>query len=223
MVSRERPRRRRGKEDSDSLLNILGVTSFECLHEPLTASVDQGESVLIKGVHSKDVLSLMKIVAGVIPPTAGVVTVLGARCNSPEGRSVVSSFGGSMGPYLGATLLQNLLLYQGVLEDWSSRNSRANEVIEEFDLMSLKGATLRTFNSEELSLAKFACFYIQRARLSCMFDQIDLEKIDNISRVAEGLANLRSQGRTFLWISLPSFLRESATKELVLEPKSAKG
>ncbi len=223
MASRERPRSRQVKEDRDSLVNLREVTSFECFHEPLTAFIDQGESVLVKSEHSKDALSLLKILAGVIPPATGVASVLGARCNSWEGRSVVSSFGGSLGPYLGATLLQNLLLSQGALGSERNRAFRAHEVIEEFGLESLKETTLKELDKEELSLANFACFSIQSARLSCMFDQIDLESIDNRSRIIECITNLRVQGRTFVWLTLTPFLSQVGSKELMLRPKLHKG
>ncbi len=219
MASRERPWREKNHENGDSIVVLDGVTSFGCLHEPLTASLKKGDSAVIRSTEHKDALNLMKILAGIMPAATGRADVLGARCNSSEGRSVISSFGSFIRPYLGATLWQNLLLYQGFQGSPIDREVRAKDVIGQLQLAELGDRHLAELDKEELSLVSFACFLVQRAQLSCMFDSIDLSDDGKRRKVASSLAALRSQGRTFLWLSPPIFFRDFAEKEIVLSPK----
>ncbi|SHE67705.1 ABC-type branched-chain amino acid transport system, ATPase component [Ferrithrix thermotolerans DSM 19514] len=207
MASKERPKRvKRQGELNDVVLQLSNLESFHGGFAPLSATFSKGDSVRIVAPKISMATSLLTVLAGVVPPLRGKAVVLGARCNSVEGRSVISSFGVTRGPDWGLTLLDSLLLYQGFVTDPLERRRRALDVIEELDIGTLTHSRLHELDPRDRLLFEFACFRVQPAQISVVFGLHDPNEPSAKQRIFDVMADLRSKGRVLIWLEPPSYL-----------------
>jgi ABC-2 type transport system ATP-binding protein len=165
--------------------------------EPLHLTVEEGEIFGFLGPNGAGKTTTLKLLMGLVFPTAGTARILGHEWTDPEVKAQIGFLPEQ--PYFYDYLTAHELLdYYGQLSGMSAqdRKRRIPEVLGLVDLTDVKGAQLRRFSKGMLQRAGIAQAILHNPRL-VFFDE-PMSGLDPLGRreVRDLMEQLKKEGKT---------------------------
>lgn len=165
--------------------------------QPLRFTVEEGEIFGFLGPNGAGKTTTLKILMGLVFPTAGTARILGREWTDPEVKAQIGFLPEQ--PYFYDYLTAHELLdYYGQLSGVPAkdRKRRAEEVLALVGLSDVKGVQLRKFSKGMLQRAGIAQAILHNPRL-VFFDE-PMSGLDPLGRreVRDLMSQLRDQGKT---------------------------
>ena len=165
--------------------------------EPLHLTVEQGEIFGFLGPNGAGKTTTLKLLMGLVFPTAGTARILGREWTDPEVKAQIGFLPEQ--PYFYDYLTAHELLdYYGQLSGVTSadRKRRIPEVLERVGLAEVKGVQLRKFSKGMLQRAGIAQAILHDPRL--IFLDEPMSGLDPIGRreVRDLMEQLKQEGKT---------------------------
>src|ERR1700720_506813 len=165
--------------------------------QPLHLSVEEGEIFGFLGPNGAGKTTTLKMLMGLVFPTAGTARILGHEWNDPEVKAQIGFLPEQ--PYFYDYLTAHELLeYYGQLSGVPAkdRNRRVEEVLQRVGLTDIRGVQLRKFSKGMLQRAGIAQAILHNPKL-VFFDE-PMSGLDPLGRreVRDLMEQLKQEGKT---------------------------
>ncbi len=169
----------------------------KCALKPLHVTVEEGEIFGFLGPNGAGKTTTLKILMGLVFPTAGTARILGQEWNDPEVKAQIGFLPEQ--PYFYDYLtVHELLDYYGQLSGVPARERkrRVDEVLARVGLTDVKGVQLRKFSKGMLQRAGIAQAILHNPKL-VFFDE-PMSGLDPLGRreVRDLIEELKQEGKT---------------------------
>ena len=169
----------------------------KCALKPLHLAVEQGEIFGFLGPNGAGKTTTLKMLMGLVFPTAGIARILGKEWTDPEVKAQIGFLPEQ--PYFYDYLTAHELLdYYGQLSGLptSSRRPRIEEVLEQVGLTDIKGIQLRKFSKGMLQRVGIAQAILHNPQL--VFLDEPMSGLDPLGRreVRDLILQLQREGKT---------------------------